>query len=149
MAAGAAREVLEAPCAPTVHCYLSPSRIGFAAESGHGHFRSKTRDIDGNKVVRVVVLLQKFLSRKKLSRKYRSIFGLKNQSCDRRQLSIKTLLSESFQCLCNQAHRRDNKTSKTTSRTILQPAPNTQYAARSTACGLDSLAKSLCSSLFY
>jgi len=30
------------------------------------------------------MLLQKFLSRKKLSRKYRSIFGLKNQSCDRR-----------------------------------------------------------------
>jgi len=32
------------------------------------------------------MLLQKFLSRKKLSRKYRSIFGLKNQSCDRRLL---------------------------------------------------------------
>jgi len=30
------------------------------------------------------MLLQKFLSRKKLSTKYRSIFGLKNQSCDRR-----------------------------------------------------------------
>jgi len=28
--------------------------------------------------------LQKFLSKKKLSRKYRSIFGLKNQSCERR-----------------------------------------------------------------
>jgi len=30
------------------------------------------------------MLLQKFLSRKKLSRKYRSIFGLKNLSCDLR-----------------------------------------------------------------
>ena len=30
------------------------------------------------------MLLQEFLSRKKLSRKYRSIFGLKSWSCDRR-----------------------------------------------------------------
>ena len=40
---------------------------------------------------------------------------------------------------CNQAHGRDNKASKTTSRTMLQRAPNTQHAARSTACCLDSL----------
>ena len=39
---------------------------------------------------------------------------------------------------CNQAHGRDNKASKTTSRTMLQGAPNTQHAARSTACCLDS-----------
>ena len=39
---------------------------------------------------------------------------------------------------CNQAHGRDNKASKTTSRTMLQRAPNTQHAARSTACCLDS-----------
>jgi len=31
------------------------------------------------------MLLQEFLSRKKLSRKYRSIFGLKSWSCDRRK----------------------------------------------------------------
>jgi len=36
--------------------------------------------------------------------------------------------------LGNQAHGRDNKASKTTSRTMLQRAPNTQHAARSTAC---------------
>ena len=40
---------------------------------------------------------------------------------------------------CNQAHGRDNKASKTTSRTMLQRATNTQHAARSTACCLDSL----------
>jgi len=32
------------------------------------------------------LLLPKFLSRKKLSRKYRSIFGLKNRSRDRRNV---------------------------------------------------------------
>ena len=31
------------------------------------------------------MLLPKFLSRKKISRKYRSIFGVKNRSCDRRE----------------------------------------------------------------
>ena len=40
---------------------------------------------------------------------------------------------------CNQAHGRDNKASKTTSRTRLQRAPNTKHTARSTACCLDSL----------
>ena len=40
---------------------------------------------------------------------------------------------------CNQAHGRGNKASKITSRTMLQRAPNTQHAARSTACCLDSL----------
>jgi len=39
------------------------------------------------------MLLQKFLSRKKLSRKYRTIFGLKNQSCDRRYSPVMLLLS--------------------------------------------------------
>jgi len=34
------------------------------------------------------MLLPKFLSRKNLSRKYRSIFGLKNRSCDRRQITL-------------------------------------------------------------
>jgi len=42
-----------------------------------------------------------------------------------------------FACPCNQAHGRDNKASKTTSRTMLQRAPNT-HTARSTACCLDS-----------
>jgi len=51
--------------------------------------------------------------------------------------------------LCNQAHGRDNKASKTTSRTMLQRAPNTQHAARSTACCLDSLASSLGLELLY
>ena len=37
------------------------------------------------------MLLQKFLSRKKLSRKYRSIFGLKNQSCDPSSVSYQLL----------------------------------------------------------
>jgi len=41
--------------------------------------------------------------------------------------------------MCNQAHGRDNKASKTTSRIMLQRAPDTQHAARSTACCLDSL----------
>ena len=36
------------------------------------------------------MLLQEFLSRKKPSRKYRSIFGLKNQSCDRRKVESVT-----------------------------------------------------------
>jgi len=36
--------------------------------------------------------------------------------------------------LCNQAHGRDNKASKTTSRTMLKRAPNTQHAAQRTAC---------------
>ena len=43
------------------------------------------------------------------------------------------------QSLCNQVHGWDNKASKTTSRTMLQRAPNTQHAARDTACCLDSL----------
>jgi len=34
------------------------------------------------------MLLQEFLSRKKLSRKYRSIFGLKSWSCDWRQMGF-------------------------------------------------------------
>ena len=40
---------------------------------------------------RQVMLLPKFLSRKKLSRKYRSIFGLKIRSCDRRHRSVQAL----------------------------------------------------------
>jgi len=52
-------------------------------------------------------------------------------------------------CRCNQAHGWDNKASKTTSRTMLQRAPNTQHAARSTVCCLDSLAASLRLELLY
>ena len=63
------------------------------------------------------MLLQKFLSRKKLSRKYRSIFGLKNQSCDRRKIIFLRFL---FSCrfgrlprfgalrVCNQCERSTN-----------------------------------------
>ena len=50
---------------------------------------------------------------------------------------------------CNQAHGRDNKASKTTSRTTLQRAPNTQHAARSTACCLDSLEPRSLAAPFY
>jgi len=39
---------------------------------------------------RQVMLLPKFFSRKKLSKKNRSIFGLKNQSCDRRYAGRRT-----------------------------------------------------------
>ena len=55
---------------------------------------------------------------------------------------IQTLV-ETAGLVCNQAHGRDNKASKTTSRKMLQQAPNTQHAARSTACCLDSLASSV------
>ena len=41
------------------------------------------------------MLLPKFLSQKKLSRKYRTIFGLKNRSCDRRNSSPDKVIKQS------------------------------------------------------
>ena len=55
--------------------------------SNSGIYESTPQPINGNKVVGAVMLLPKFLSRKKLSRKHRSIFGLKNRSCDRREIA--------------------------------------------------------------
>ena len=50
---------------------------------------------------------------------------------------------------CNQAHGRDNKASKTTSRTMLQRAPNTQHAARSTACRFTWATRRLAATLYW
>ena len=100
---------------PTREDKLLPERVLFLETKKHPRFRTllfgkeavktfctnvlirgkwiQSTDIDGNKVVRAVMLLQKFLSRKKLSRKYRSIFGLKNQSCDRRHGFVYSVFS--------------------------------------------------------